>query len=166
VARLVEQSRFRRGFIEEVQLSGEAFAAHAEELSARAPIRSVHLNPRLEKEIEETVWHALELADDPIGDAGAQALAQSPHLGKLTTLDLAGNLIGPEGAAALAASPHLAGLTALHLGYDFIGPEGAAALAASPHLAGLTELTVEGNENHLGDEGRAMLRERFPFAVF
>jgi hypothetical protein len=41
------------------------------------------------------------------GDAGAEALAQSPHLHNLTTLDLNDNEIGDAGAEALRNSPYL-----------------------------------------------------------
>ena len=51
-----------------------------------------------------------EAAVHRIGDAGAQALAASPHLAGLTTLDLYGNRIGEAGARALAASPYLKGV--------------------------------------------------------
>jgi Ran GTPase-activating protein (RanGAP) involved in mRNA processing and transport len=50
---------------------------------------------------------ALDLSGNHIGDAGARALAASPHMAHITTLNLSGNKIGPEGAAALAASPTL-----------------------------------------------------------
>jgi hypothetical protein len=50
------------------------------------------------------------LRDNSIGDAGAQALAASPHLAGLTTLDLYGNRIGEAGARTLAASPYLKGV--------------------------------------------------------
>jgi hypothetical protein len=55
---------------------------------------------------------------DRIGEAGAAALAASPHLARLRTLDLQGNQIGDAGAAALASSPHLAGLDELNVLYD------------------------------------------------
>ena len=42
-----------------------------------------------------------------IGDAGVQALAQSPHLQNLTTLILGYNGIGEAGREALRNSPYL-----------------------------------------------------------
>jgi hypothetical protein len=44
----------------------------------------------------------LFLAANHVGDAGARALAESPHLTGLDLLDLTGNLlIGPRGRQAL-----------------------------------------------------------------
>jgi hypothetical protein len=60
-------------------------------------------------------------------------------------LDLGGNDIGDAGAQALAASPHLPRLTHLHLGGNRIGDAGAAALSDSPHRRGLRECSVQGN---------------------
>jgi hypothetical protein len=57
-------------------------------------------------------------------------LAVSPHLAGLTTLNLAGNPLGVSGAQALAASPHLARLTSLDLAFCEVGDEGAQALRA------------------------------------
>jgi hypothetical protein len=42
-----------------------------------------------------------------IGEAGAQALAASPHLAGLTTLDLSDIRIGDVGAQALAATTQI-----------------------------------------------------------
>ena len=72
---------------------------HAAALAAVAPLQEVHL----------------DLSDNGIGEAGAQALASSPHLQHLTHLDLRNNVIGDAGAQALAASPNLRHLT--HLDY-------------------------------------------------
>jgi hypothetical protein len=58
---------------------------------------------------------ALELAGNALGEAGAQALAASPHTKNLVRLGLDSNRIGDAGAAALAASPHLRALRALSL---------------------------------------------------
>ena len=56
------------------------------------------------------------------------ALAESPHLTKLTLLNLPDNWIRAEGAVALAESPHLTKLTTLDLQNNGIGAEGAVAL--------------------------------------
>ena len=69
-----------------------------------------------------------------IGDEGAKALANSPHLQNLTSLDLSDNDIGVEGAIALTNSPHLQNLTNLNLKRNQIGDEGATAIVNSPHL--------------------------------
>src|SRR5919197_389139 len=64
-----------------------------------------------------------------LGDAGAEVLAASPYLARLTALRLHKNRIGEAGAQALAASPYLANLTRLGLWDNSIGDAGARALA-------------------------------------
>jgi uncharacterized protein (TIGR02996 family) len=86
--------------------------------------------------------------DTAIGDAGAAALAASPHLGRLHTLILSDTGIGPAGMRALAMSPLLGRLRTLELtGFDCtvgnsIGDAGARALAEAPAAAGLTRLLL------------------------
>jgi hypothetical protein len=62
---------------------------------ARAPLGSLR---RL------SIWHCA------IGDAGARALAESPHLSKLEELRCVGCGIGVEGMRAIARSPNLRAL--------------------------------------------------------
>jgi uncharacterized protein (TIGR02996 family) len=105
---------------------------------------------------------ALNLAgNNAITAAGAKVLASSPHLARLTTLDLGFNDIGDAGAAALASSPHLARLTALNLKANSIGEVGVAALASSPHLARLTTLNLKGTTAVIRREALEVLRARF-----
>ena len=56
-----------------------------------------------------------------------------------------GAAFGDAGALALAASPHVAGLRWLGLTDDAIGEPGVVALAASPHLTALRFLALAGN---------------------
>ena len=92
----------------------------------------------------------LELRGD-VGDEGAAALAESPHVANLRTLLLRNDGIGDRGAAALAQSPTLLRLSALSLAFNLIRESGARALAASPHLAHLRQLNLEGNRiGHVG----------------
>src|SRR5262249_12713193 len=66
---------------------------------------------------------SLNLQDNHLlGDAGAEALAASPHLARLTSLYLRGSSITPRGAQAVAASPYLAGLTDVRLGDSPLWP--------------------------------------------
>lgn len=87
---------------------------------------------------------ALNLQYIPAGPAGWEALAQWP-LGNLRRLSLAWHGGGDAGAAALAASPHLANLEELHLGYNGIGQAGVAALARAPWLDGIRLIDLEMN---------------------
>jgi Ran GTPase-activating protein (RanGAP) involved in mRNA processing and transport len=100
---------------------------------------------------------SLNLRHNRLGDGGAYALAQSPHLAQLTSLNLWLNNVGPDGARALARSPHLARLAALDLSFNHVGPDGARALAESPHLANLRSLEL--GCNRVGDEGARALAE-------
>ena len=59
-----------------------------------------------------------------MGDAGAQALAHSPHLGALMELYLSNNRIGDAGGRALAASTRLGGLERLFLDCNAIQAAG------------------------------------------
>ena len=77
---------------------------------------------------------ALDLKYNELGDAGAVALALSPHLTNLRELDLEYNGIGAAGAVALAQSPHLTNLRVLNLKKNDLGNAGAAALKNSPYL--------------------------------
>jgi uncharacterized protein (TIGR02996 family) len=104
-------------------------------------------------------WAVLNLSGNPIGDAGARALAETPLLAGLATLSLDCTRIGHRGVEALAASPHLAGLTTLHLASNWIRDPGLIALAGSPHLRRLTTLTIG---DHISDKGlRALAASPF-----
>jgi uncharacterized protein (TIGR02996 family) len=131
---LVRGWRFRRGFVEEVTLSADAFLRNAEELFRLAPVRRVRLVD----------------AGGHIGD-----LAACPHLARLEGLDLRHtDGLDPARAAALLASPHLAGLRFLGLrGTGMCSGPGLRALAACPRLANLTALD-------LGDHRRDPTRGR------
>lgn len=87
----------------------------------------------------------LELINTQIGDEGAAALAASPHTAELTSLDLSSNELGDAGLRALAASRGLPGVRRLRLTANRITGEGLAALDASSSLAGVVELDVESN---------------------
>jgi len=92
-----------------------------------------------------------------IGDAGAKALANSPHLANLASLTLGNHQIGDAGVKALANSPHLTNLRILELKCNRIGDAGARALAKSRHLANLRTLNL--SENQIRDAGAAALAE-------
>lgn len=133
------------------------------------------------------VVHTLLLSGNPLGDAGARVLAESPAFatltilylsetglgaagldrmlgpdsrlepGFLTNLDLSGNPLGDEGARILAASSRAGQLTHLELERTGLTDRGALALARSPHLGALEYLSLDGND--LTDAGVAAARE-------
>lgn len=96
---------------------------------------------------------ALDLFMTCVSEAGARALAESPHAAGLEVLRLGGpnftysenKLPLPDDVAtarALAASPHLKALRELDLSHRAIGPEGLRALVESPHLTNLRRLNL------------------------
>jgi uncharacterized protein (TIGR02996 family) len=130
----------------------------------------------------------LSFASNRVGTAGTTALA-SARL-PLAYLDLSSNRIGPAAVAALAASEILAGVRTLRLGHNALGDAGARTLAASPACRGIERLDLEQagledlgaralvespnlpavveldlSRNHLSDETRAAVRERFGAGV-
>jgi uncharacterized protein (TIGR02996 family) len=90
-----------------------------------------------------------------LGPSGAKALADSPHLARLTHLELHGGGIGDAGARALARSRHLTRLAQLVVTESAIGPAGARALAGSAIFAKLEVLSLNGNK--IGDAGLTAL---------
>jgi uncharacterized protein (TIGR02996 family) len=92
----------------------------------------------------------------PFGEAGAEALAKSPHLTGLTTLRANNNSIGAGGARALASSPFLPQLTTLGLTVQSLGAPGAVALAEGLVRGRLRHLDLSRNRR-FGDAGAAAL---------
>ena len=88
-------------------------------------------------------WRNLDLGQNQVGDAGAEALAASPRVAWVEELCLRDNTIGAAGVRAVAGSRHLKNLRRLELtGGDAVGDEGARALAGSRFLKRLTDLTA------------------------
>jgi uncharacterized protein (TIGR02996 family) len=163
IADLVNYWGFRRGFVEEVGMTGRQFVADAETLFRLAPVGHVELS------------NVMPVLVPP-------KLIDSPWLGRLRSIGLDQNHIGRKGATALARCPHLGGLTALNLTHGHIGDIGLTALLASPYLTGLKALDLWNNDltdasanllvgrpleylslgcNSLSEEAQQMLRERF-----
>lgn len=105
----------------------------------------------------------LSLGGNYLPPAVAAVLAGSP-VTNLTVLDLRENRLGDRGAAALANSPHLGKLAHLDLSQNIIEDDGADALAESPHLGGLIWLDLYGNV--ISPAAQARLRHRFGDRVF
>jgi hypothetical protein len=95
-----------------------------------------------------------------LGEKGAWALAQSPHLARLTVLDLGDNRISSKGVRAVAESPHLDNLASLNLEGTDVGDDGARALAQSTYLAYLRFLKLD--YSGLGRPVVDLVRGRWP----
>ena len=91
-----------------------------------------------------------------------EAVAQVPHLERLTALDLSGNWVAPAEASALAQSPHLAGLKLLTMHNCAFGDEGLREFALASTLVHLHQWFL--TDNGLTDDGLTTLAEsdRFP----
>lgn len=125
--------RFVRGFVEELTLAEEDFAAHGERLLSLEPIHRLHLRLR--------------------DGRGLARAAARPWFAQLRCLWLSGSEVTPA-AQALAAAPHAGRLEALVL--SEVELEGVAALVKSEALPGLRALGLTGN-GHLGDEAVGLL---------
>jgi uncharacterized protein (TIGR02996 family) len=150
---------FRRGFVDEVKVTGRQFLARGENLFAVWPIRRLHLldiGGRLDSVLSSpllTRLVGLTVFAQHLGEPLGRALAASPHLAGLTELRLGRNRIGDAGAERMAASPHLARLEVLDLSENELGAAAVGMLTAR----GLRDLDLGGNE--LGDAGAARLAD-------
>jgi uncharacterized protein (TIGR02996 family) len=158
VSKFVDRVVFRRGFIDEVTLSGMSFLQVAEELFRLAPLRSVRLTGSiwpfrtLANCPELAQVEALDLSRLYIGDAGLRTLLASPHLARLTSLNLRECYLTDRGIQALAASPLLARLTHLDLAANAFTITGVRALLDSPHWGHLRHLNLAHNPR-VGERG-------------
>ncbi len=76
------------------------------------------------------------------GEAGADALASAPFLGRLLNLDIGSNNLGPGALAALAAGPRFRCPARLILQGNKLGAEGVRALLSAPGLEDLLVLDL------------------------
>jgi uncharacterized protein (TIGR02996 family) len=162
---------FRRGFIEEVGMSGRAFMTCAEEMFARAPVRHVTFSrtPTALLPILMTCPHLERLrsacfSEKAIGRRGAELLANCAFLSRLEALDLTHCHIGDEGLEALATSPHLTRLSALELWGNELGESAARLLLSAPNFSRLAHLRA--GRNFFPVESQRKLEERFGDRVF
>jgi uncharacterized protein (TIGR02996 family) len=105
----------------------------------------------------------LDFADNPLGDAGLEALLAWREFPRLQSLVLNCTRLSDAGACALAACKGARALRRLWLGTNDIGETGARALADSPHLKNLEELYL--HENPIPTAALLVLRERFGDAL-
>jgi len=115
-----------RGLVEGVTIEANRFLAVAPALYKVAPIRQLVLldtgdaiteianSPYLAQLVSLIFYNRSKSA--PIGDAGAKALAASPHVGRLERLGLDNNDLGAEGVDAIAGSKSLKNLIYVGLG--------------------------------------------------
>jgi len=85
---------------------------------------------------------ALDLADNPIGDRGARAIASAPRLERLESLDLRRCEITADGLSALVDAPFWPKLRRLDLAENPLGLPGAISLVEAPPPKRLGELSL------------------------
>jgi uncharacterized protein (TIGR02996 family) len=148
---LVDAYEFRRGFVECVTLSAQAFLAHAQELVQRTPLRHVHFTytPGAIRTLAGVPQLArltgLGFRRNFLGTPGVRILLESGHLKRVTSLDLSSNHLTDSAALLLAHSPVLASLTELNLSYNNLTVAGVRALTGSPHWGRVRKLDLAGN---------------------
>jgi uncharacterized protein (TIGR02996 family) len=149
--RFATSPRFRRGFVEEVNVDAHNFVRHAHELFSAGPLRHIHLLdiggmlPSVFQCPFLSRLTALTIHASHAGEPLARAVARSEYLRGLKRLDLSRNRFEPDAAEHLASSTALSGLEELDLRENDLSETGARALAASPHLANLRVLELRGN---------------------
>jgi uncharacterized protein (TIGR02996 family) len=163
--------KFRRGFVEELQLHLTTFAEAAERIYRLTPLRHLKvkrsfppglpaahgLQERLTVEDVErfaacpylAYLVALDFSDFyyaglPDPETVAE-LASSPHLKRLTTLSLYGTNVGDGAIAALAQASWLGQLKWLNLAHTNMTGQGLRALCATPHVPALRWLRLANN---------------------
>jgi uncharacterized protein (TIGR02996 family) len=147
---LLTDCEFRRGFVEQGSVPGDAFVRRAEAIFRATPLRHVRLKGDLSQvdrlaacpHLARLGYLRCSLRD--LDAAGLRTLLSSPHLTGLRALDLGLCWLGTESVRALLDWPGLPRLAELNLGGSLHG-EGAHLLARSPSVRGLTRLFIDNN---------------------
>jgi uncharacterized protein (TIGR02996 family) len=141
----VHRWRFRRGFVEQVEMEVGQFLKESRWLLEFAPIEELHVPfPKLED---------------------VRALVASRYIGRIRRLNLDHAGLGDSGAELLAEAPRLDRLTDLSLRFNDLGTDGLADLARSPHLQSLRSLDVTANDLRDGAFGELVAACRLPLEV-
>src|SRR5262249_49189300 len=113
--------RFRRGFIEAINVEARMFLRRAAELFRLAPIRHVRFLD-VGSSLERLMYcphlarlSAVTIFAQHIDERLTRSLVDSPHLGSLRELEVGRNRVGDRGAERLAWSPRFRALTSLDL---------------------------------------------------
>lgn len=149
--RLVTQHRFRRGFVESVDVLASSFLENGERLFAFAPIREVRfltlgaLVPALAASSLLGRVEALAFSSyimEQVHDSGRLGvLLASPHLASVQRLDLSMSGLDRADAERIAKCPNLTSLVHLDLSWNRITDAGLIAVANSDRLPSLTSFT-------------------------
>jgi uncharacterized protein (TIGR02996 family) len=158
----VSRGVFRRGFVEQVNLTPGLFLDWGEKLFGLQPITHLRLRevfldrPRILTSPLLARLRSLDLSREPVRVRGCDLLAGCPHLAGLAELRLARADLTPTAVRTLfRPDSHLRRLRLLDLSENDLRPHGAEVLAGAPHLAGLTHLGLY--RNWLAAEGVSAL---------
>jgi uncharacterized protein (TIGR02996 family) len=133
-------NRFKRGFIESLSLDVEQFVAHWATLARHMPLvdlrlwgagRGLEAFASLPYLRGVAFLHFRDYFDAPLTSAGAQVLADSPHLSYLRGLYLYENSIHDEGVAAITGASWVENLESLNLSNTATTPVALMTLAAA-----------------------------------
>jgi uncharacterized protein (TIGR02996 family) len=142
---------FVRGFPEKINLTADKFVATADQLFARAPIRTLRLTRVRDRWTELLACphlgrvRGLDLHDARIGIARALELADCKALSGIREFNLDFNAVKTRGFTALMRSPHLTGLTGLSVRHNVLDDEACRELARAPWLTQLQRLSLANN---------------------
>jgi uncharacterized protein (TIGR02996 family) len=166
---LVRDLVFRRGFVEEVEVSYEQFMSNAPALFQIAPLRHAEVvswdDSRDTLPLLAACPHlrglrtiGLSFGCYEVSEAAFRRLADLPPLlGRLVKVFAVECHIGASAVASVLRSPHLVQLSDVYLSdCDLFGADGARAFAGS-NLSRLARLTL--HKNYLGNAGVAVLLE-------
>ncbi len=172
-----KESSFERGFVQQLNVSANAFLQNAARWFAVTPLTRVRFTDCSVWDRGLLIWmsealftsaHLSRLVTITIEQQGVtsgnlEPLAGHPNLSRLRELNLSWNNLRSEGAELIADMPQLAELESLDLCGNNINDTGARALAESKHLHRLKELRLSRNPIH--DRAWSALEERFGYAL-
>ena len=149
---------YRRGFANEVELTGRQYLTQAGRLGKLKLIRRLRLTRCQEVLTQGSggapsgVLHRFGLWRQQLGGCRSPDACPAPTLANLTFLNLVGNPIRDVGLAALAVSPYLGKLQYLNVGCQWFGSPGLQALL---NLAGPGQLDHPERDWFRGGHGEA-----------
>lgn len=167
VANLTMAYRFRRGFVESVDVMAVYFPHHAERLLEIAPIRRVRFitlgtlvpviaaMPVLGR-FEELAFNSYIM--EQIHDHGRlEALLASPHLASVRRLDFSMSRLDRADAERIARCPRLGGLVHLDLSWNQITDAGLIAIANSDRMPSLTSFACRAGSQVFAEGVRVLV---------
>ncbi len=144
---------YRRGFVEECAMALSYFIKNSEKYLRMTPLRDVvftRMKDQLEKLAEVPNLGRLNSVHFKSRDrfVGETAFAESPHLAGLKAIRAA--IFSNAALMRLAQSPHVGSLTSLELPYSRFDEQALTMVAESPYLANLERLVLTDGVDRMG----------------